>query len=87
MLSRIPGSNEEICEILLSKKQVMKAIKFAQKHGLDHLPSRKFLQVALDSGDRTIFYNVYTFLKEKNLIGTTGYEVYKKHFQDTYNQD
>ena len=84
MLHRLGNAKEEICEILLSKSYVMDALKYSEKQGLTHLPARKFLQAALDQSNRTLYYNVYIHLRDRNLIGTNGFEVYKKHFKDNY---
>ena len=84
MLHRLGNAKEEICEILLSKSNVMDALKFSEKQGITHLPARKFLQAAMDQNDRTLFYNVYTHLRDRNMIGTNGFEVYRTHFRDNY---
>ena len=87
MLHRLRNSKEEICEILLSKKKIMPALRYAQDNGLDHIPAKKFLEAAMLAEDDHLFYNVYTFYEEKNLIGKTGYELYTSYFQSKFSSE
>ena len=66
MLSRLGNSKDEICEILLSKKKVLASAKYAAKNALDTnvLPARKFLEAAVETEDKTMFYNVYHYFLE-----------------------
>lgn len=68
MLCRLNNSNEEICEILLSKKKVMAAVIFSHTRCLDLIPPRKFLEAAFQSNNKTLFHNVYQFYKDKHLV-------------------
>ena len=66
MLSRLGNSKDEICEILLSKKKVLASAKYAAKNALDPnvVPARKFLEAAVETYDKTMFYNVYHYFLE-----------------------
>lgn len=66
MLSRLGNSKDEICEILLSKKKVLASAKYAAKNALDPnvVPARKFLEAAVETEDKTMFYNVYHYFLE-----------------------
>jgi len=66
MLSRLGNSKDEICEILLSEKKVLASAKYAAKNALDTnvLPPRKFLEAAVETEDKTMFYNVYHYFLE-----------------------
>ena len=39
----------------------------AANSGADSVPARKFLEAAEKSGDQMTFYNVFTFLEERNV--------------------
>lgn len=68
MLHRLTNSNEEICEILLSKGRVTSALLFAHTKGLDYVPARKFLEAALECESEQDFFNVFDFYNRKDLI-------------------
>jgi hypothetical protein len=71
---------EEICEVLLSKRLVVPALKVAsscRNHGGDHLlPVRKFLEAALEDPDDTVFPNVFNHFQSRNLIPGGCYQEY-----------
>lgn len=68
MLKRLSTANEEIVEVLLSQYHVIRALRFVQIHGnIDSISSRKFLDVALNSGDPKLFYSVFKFFELRNL--------------------
>lgn len=66
MLERLGSAREEIIEILLSKQQVMPAIRYAAKHGASNDRNRfaKFLEVAKETGNDKLFYSVSSHFKE-----------------------
>nr|CAD7438832.1 unnamed protein product [Timema bartmani] len=90
MLKRLGTANEEIIEVLLSKQQILPALRFVRSTGsVDQVSARKFLEAAKIAGDATIFYAVYRFFEQRNLRlkGTSGFskgehcDVYVKHYQ------
>ncbi|CAG5119842.1 unnamed protein product [Candidula unifasciata] len=67
MLKRIQTANEEIIEVLLSKQQLLPAIRFIRSVGIvDNAQSRKFLEAALSTNDNMIFYTVFKFFEQRN---------------------
>uniref|UniRef100_A0A0B6Z3C7 Mic1 domain-containing protein n=1 Tax=Arion vulgaris TaxID=1028688 RepID=A0A0B6Z3C7_9EUPU len=67
MLKRIQTANEEIIEVLLSKQQVLPALRFIRSVGIvDNVSSRKFLEAALNINDNMIFYTVFKFFEHRN---------------------
>ena len=70
MLSRLKTSQEEIVEILLSKKKVISALMYAKSHGLERsIQAKKFLQAAKDaSADKSILVSTRNWLDEQNLL-------------------
>nr|CAD7425884.1 unnamed protein product [Timema monikensis] len=76
MLKRLGTANEEIIEVLLSKQQILPALRFVRSTGsVDQVSARKFLEAAKLAGDATIFYAVYRFFDQRNLRlkGTSGF--------------
>nr|CAD7398869.1 unnamed protein product [Timema poppensis] len=76
MLKRLGTANEEIIEVLLSKQQILPALRFVRSTGsVDQVSARKFLEAAKLAGDATIFYAVYRFFEQRNLRlkGTSGF--------------
>ncbi|XP_066997555.1 regulator of MON1-CCZ1 complex [Anabrus simplex] len=93
MLRRLSTANEEIIEVLLSKQQILPALRFVRSVGsVDQVSARKFLEAAKATGDATIFYSVFKFFEQRNqrLKGTTAFskgehcELYVKHFQQLF---
>lgn len=67
MLKRL-NAHEIIVEILLEQGKVIDAIRLARLYtNTDLIPARKFLEAALKSDDKMIFYSVYNFLTERNV--------------------
>jgi len=63
MLKRI-HTNAEILEVLLTKKQILAALKFVRQHkNLKVVPAR-FLDLAI-SEESTLFYTVYKFFEQR----------------------
>ncbi|KAF5404848.1 hypothetical protein PHET_01535 [Paragonimus heterotremus] len=76
MLKRLNFSNEEVVEVLLLKHKFMEALRFClmRPHlfrSPDDLPKR-ILKLAVQSGDRLTFYNVYRFFYLKQESGLTA---------------
>ena len=96
MLKRIQTANEEIIEVLLSKQQLLPAIRFIRSVGIvDSVSSRKFLEAALHTNDNRIFYTVFKFFEQRNqkLRNNPRFQTgehcedYVKHFETIYGQD
>ncbi|KAK2168546.1 hypothetical protein LSH36_16g11043 [Paralvinella palmiformis] len=93
MLKRLGTANEQIVEVLLSKQQLLPAIRFLRSAGmLDQISARKFLEAARLTGDKMIFYTVYKFFEQRN-IRTRGSakfspgehcEQYVRHYEHLY---
>ncbi|KAF6769929.1 hypothetical protein AHF37_11314 [Paragonimus kellicotti] len=76
MLKRLNFSNEEVVEVLLLKKKFMEALRFClmRPHlfrSPDDLPKR-ILKLAIQSGDKLTFYNVYRFFYLRQESGLNG---------------
>jgi hypothetical protein len=93
MLKRLSTANELIVEILLNKQKIISAIRFVQSCGrTDHVSARKFLDAAMKTGDRLVFFSVFKFFEERNLRlnGTPGFppnelcDIYVQHFVATF---
>ena len=67
MLKRL-HTNEEIVEVLLSRNNVLGALRFIREHGFRSVPVARFLRIALDSGDAPLFHTVFTFFVQRNLF-------------------
>ena len=68
-LFRLKTSQEEIVEILLSKKKVLSALMYAKSSGLERsVPAKKFLQSAKDTGDKSILQSARNWLQEQSLL-------------------
>lgn len=90
MLKRLSTANEEIIEVLLSKQQILPALRFVHSVGsVDQVSARKFLDAAKATGDPNVFIGVFKFFEQRNLRlkGTTAFakgehcDIYVKHFQ------
>lgn len=59
MFKRLGDANEEIFDVLLSKKQLLAALRFIRSIGpgaVASVSARRFLEAAFDSGDDVLFY-------------------------------
>ncbi|XP_038050972.1 regulator of MON1-CCZ1 complex-like [Patiria miniata] len=93
MLKRVSTANEEIVEVLLSKNQLLAALRFLRSvGGADSASARKFLDAALNTADSMLFYTVFKFFEQRN-IKLRGHpqfmpgehcEKYVKHFEATF---
>ncbi|XP_019639052.1 PREDICTED: uncharacterized protein C18orf8-like [Branchiostoma belcheri] len=68
MLKRLSTANEEIIEVLLSKHQLLTALRFIRSVGIvDTVSARKFLEAAHATEDNMLFYTVFKFFEQRNL--------------------
>lgn len=68
MLKRLNTANEEIIEVLLSKRQLLPALRYVRATGAeDSISPRKFLEVASNPEDSMLFYTVYKFFEQRNM--------------------
>jgi len=59
MFKRLGDANEEIFDVLLSKKQLLAALRFIRSIGpgaVAGVSARRFLEAALDANDDVLFY-------------------------------
>ncbi|XP_056290628.1 regulator of MON1-CCZ1 complex [Pseudoliparis swirei] len=93
MLKRLSTANDEIVEVLLSKQQVLGALRFIRSvGGHDNVSSRKFLDAARQTGDQMLFYTVFRCFQQRNqrLRGSPGFnagehcEEHVVHFQQLF---
>uniref|UniRef100_A0A8C5PF98 Regulator of MON1-CCZ1 n=1 Tax=Leptobrachium leishanense TaxID=445787 RepID=A0A8C5PF98_9ANUR len=67
MLKRLSTANDEIIEVLLSKHQVLAALRFLRGiGGHDVASARKFLDAARQANDDALFYTVFRFFEQRN---------------------
>ncbi|CAL1596372.1 unnamed protein product [Knipowitschia caucasica] len=67
MLKRLSTANDEIVEVLLSKQQVLGALRFIRSvGGHDNISARKFLDAALQTGDHMLFFTVFRSFQQRN---------------------
>lgn len=67
MLKRLQTANEEIIEVLLSKHQLLAALRFVRSVGItDMVSSRKFLEAAQNTEDELLFFTVFKFFELRN---------------------
>lgn len=68
MMKRLSTANEEIIEVLLSKQQLLPALRFIRSIGIiDTVSARKFLEAALNCDDQMLFYTVFKFFEQRNI--------------------
>ncbi|XP_035269293.1 regulator of MON1-CCZ1 complex [Anguilla anguilla] len=67
MLKRLSTANDEIVEVLLSKQQVLGALRFIRSvGGHDNISARKFLDAARQTKDQLLFYTIFRFFEQRN---------------------
>ncbi|XP_019402577.1 PREDICTED: uncharacterized protein C18orf8 homolog isoform X2 [Crocodylus porosus] len=67
MLKRLSTANDEIVEVLLSKHQVLAALRFIRGiGGHDSISARKFLDAAKQTEDNMLFYTIFRFFEQRN---------------------
>jgi len=68
MMTRLGTAVEEIIEIFLAEGKLISALTLVEKSGLvDTISARKFLEAAEKTGNKMVFYNVFSFFEERNL--------------------
>ena len=96
ILKRLQNAREEITELLLSKQQVIPAIRYLESiDASDSASPRKFLKAALDTGDNMTFYTVYMMFEKRNvrLRKQPGFapgeqcDVYEQHFNKVFGKN
>ncbi|KAF0028600.1 hypothetical protein F2P81_019687 [Scophthalmus maximus] len=64
---RLSTANDEIVEVLLSKQQVLGALRFIRSvGGHDNVSARKFLDAARQTADQMLFYTVFRSFQQRN---------------------
>ncbi|RXN01530.1 hypothetical protein EOD39_6432 [Acipenser ruthenus] len=64
---RLSMSNDEIVEVLLSKQQVLGALRFIRGvGGHDNISARKFLDAAKQTREEMLFYTIFRFFEQRN---------------------
>ncbi|XP_078147645.1 regulator of MON1-CCZ1 complex [Centroberyx gerrardi] len=95
MLKRLSTANDEIVEVLLSKQQVLGALRFIRSvGGHDNVSARKFLDAARQTGDHMLFYTVFRSFQQRNqrLRGSPGFnpgehcEEHVVHFKQLFGE-
>ncbi|TRY90255.1 hypothetical protein DNTS_005111 [Danionella cerebrum] len=65
---RLATANDEIVEVLLSKQQVLGALRFIRSvGGHDNVSARKFLDAARQTNDSMLFYTIFRFFEQRNM--------------------
>jgi len=86
MLKRL-SSPEQIVEVLLTKGQVIQALRFVknQKNDQIKLMPKRFLDAAVKSEDPTVFYTVYHYFKKQESVDST-WKQYESTFVKNYGE-
>ena len=68
MFKRLGTADSEIIDILLSRGQILSALRFVKASDkVDTVSARLFLEAAANEDDRMLFYTVYKFFEERNM--------------------
>lgn len=68
MFKRLSTADSEIIDILLSRGQLLSALRYVRATDkVDSVSARQFLEAAANEDDRSIFYTVYRFFEERNV--------------------
>eukprot|EP00040_Diaphanoeca_grandis_P040132 m.261353 g.261353 ORF g.261353 m.261353 type:complete len:673 (-) comp41979_c0_seq1:72-2090(-) len=70
MLKRLATANEEILDVLVSKNQLLLALRFLRGLGQEAVATvspRRFLEAAFNTDDASLFYIVYKFFEQRNI--------------------
>jgi hypothetical protein len=92
MMSRLQAF-ENICEILISRKEISQALQIMYRHRVTNIPSKVIFDVVVAMNDPTMFFNTYEILSKCNLRnrGSVNFtkedkcEEYTKMFYDMQN--
>ena len=68
MFKRLSTADGEIIDILLSRGQILTALRYVKAMDkVDSVSARQFLDAAANEGDRMLYFTVYRFFEERNL--------------------
>lgn len=68
MFKRLSTADSEIIDILLSRGQLLSALRYVRATDkVDSVSARQFLEAAANEDDRSMFYTVYKFFEERNV--------------------
>jgi hypothetical protein len=71
MLNRL-GAYSDIVEVLLARGSLLDALRYSRARNVRHLPPARFLQMALEKGDRLTYFSVYDTLRTESLAANRG---------------
>ena len=68
MFKRLLIADNEIIDILITRGQILTALRFIKSTDkVDSVSARQFLEAAANEDDKTLFYTVYTFFVARNM--------------------
>ena len=68
MFKRLQTADSEIIDILLTRGQILTALRFIKSSDMvDTVSARQFLEAAANEDDKSLFYTVYTFFVVRNI--------------------
>ena len=68
MFKRLSTADGEIIDILLSRGQLLTALRYVKAtNKVDTVSARQFLEAAANEDDKMLFYTVYKFFEERNV--------------------
>ena len=68
MFKRLSTADSEIIDILLTRGQILTALRFIKSSDkVDTVSARQFLEAAANEDDKSLFYTVYTFFVARNM--------------------
>lgn len=68
MFKRLSTADSEIIDILLSRGELLTALRYVKATGkVDTVSARQFLEAAANEDDKMLFYTVYKFFEERNV--------------------
>lgn len=68
MFKRLSTADGEIIDILLSRGQLLSALRYVRAtEKVDSVSARQFLEAAANEDDRSTFYTVFKFFEERNI--------------------
>jgi hypothetical protein len=68
MFKRLGTADSEIIDILLSRGQILSALRFVKScDKVDTVSARVFLEAAANEDDKMLFYTVYKFFEDRNV--------------------
>ncbi|KAI7690190.1 hypothetical protein SSS_10832 [Sarcoptes scabiei] len=93
MLKRLQTSDDEIIDVLLSQNQIIRALRYVEKHrNIYSVSARKFLEASLATNDLKIFHQVFKFFQLRNLklrnsadfVKGENCTYYEKYFENNF---